>query len=172
MTEPRSLWLRTQSGIPVELVWALCKLEAECACENIEWEAAISAADEAEGGWDATLTAWRLPPELCVSESLSIGPATLVGRVLTVGDCTFDLDTVGRPVPGSQEPLAPDTTVGNTEDLVAHAETLGETNFIEKTTLKRCRVYTTEPGDPFDGGAVDSAFYRQDSDDAYVRVEA
>jgi hypothetical protein len=92
---------------------------------------------------------------------------------LTVGGCTLDLDLGGRHNPMASEPFPPDTVIGTPEDLVSHIEALGrDVEFIEKNTLKRCRVYTTEPGDPLAGGAVDSAFYRQTSDSIAVRFDA
>lgn len=173
MTEPRSVWLRTQNGVPMSFVWALTKREADCTTPNVSWECALTTADHPAPAWDATMTNWRSVPPLLYPDSLDAGSPTLSGRVLEIADCSFDLDVGGRPSSFGTEPLPPDTTVGVIEELVAHVETLGrDVDFIEKDTLKKCRVYTTEPGDPFAGGSVDSAFYRQTSDSIAVRNDA
>jgi hypothetical protein len=157
--------------VPQELVWAQTKREEDAVTNTPSWECALMTTQHPSGaGWDATTTVWRAASRLLGQESLALG-ATLIGRVLNVGGCTFDLDVAGRPNPVGVEDLPPDVVVGNVESLVAHCEALGgDFDFVEKITLKKCRVYATEPGDPLAGGEVDSAFYRQTSDSVAVRV--
>jgi len=173
MADSRSLWLVTLNGVPQRLSWASVKTQDEEADSALKSHAAALRADELVGdGWDATTTAWRsVPPMLYpdVLEHASSTP-TLVSRTVAVDGVEYDLDTAGRPV-SLTDSGDPDATITDVDALTTLIEAMGQAvSFVEKTTLKRVRVYTSEPGSPLDG--CDSAIYRQTSDSQVARVDA
>jgi len=173
MADPRSIWLVTHNGVTQGFVWALTKREEDAVTGNPSWECALRADQSAAAGWDATPTTWRRVPSIAYPGVLNASATpTLTGRTLAVGGCTFDLDTGGRAHPDGGEALEPDATVVSVDDLVAHVEAAGVSiDMVEKGTLKKVRVYPTEPDDPNAGGAVNSAIYRRQSDNTPTRSD-
>lgn len=171
--DQRTIWLKTLNGVPQTFAWAKVKTMAEepDPVEKVR-SAALGSQELQADGWDATTTAWRDVPILLYPHFMLDAAASpvLASRTLTIDGVSFDLDTAGRPCP-DQEDCPPDVTITNIDALCTLVEAVGESiAFVEATTLKSVRVYTSEPGSPL--GGCDSAIYRQDSDGQVVRVDA
>jgi hypothetical protein len=169
------MWLVTDNlGAPRHCAWGTVKTPAEEPDPaKKSWAAALSDA-EVTAGWDATTTAWNRAPQLSmpgVIDDAGAGSA-LVSRTLTIGGIDFDLDDAGR-CNSKGACLAPDGVFTTIADAVALAESLSQDfTVVEKTTLKKVRVWSTQdPADPHPGDH-DSGIYRQVSDSQVVRADA
>jgi len=171
----RSIWLVVDDlGDPQRFQWALYKTRAEEAdAARKDWSAALSDAEET-AGWDAFVTNWHKVPELARPGVLTdaAANAAVAAGVLTVGGVDFTLADAPR-LDECNCKLAPDGTVVTAADAVALAESLGrDLELVEKSTLKRVKVWATQdPGDAHPG-TFDSGLYRQSSDSQVVRADA
>jgi hypothetical protein len=159
----RTKWLLLDNGgAPQGTAWGEVKTQAEEADSSKKsWAAALDD-DQVAAGWDAQTTAWRRAPCLALPGWIddAASGASLSSRTLTVAGVDYDLDDAGRTVKGKR--LAPDATFVTIADAVALAESLGrDFDLVERTTLKKVRVWSTlDPGDPHPAG-IDSGIYPQ-----------
>jgi hypothetical protein len=171
----RTVWLLVDDlGVPQGFKWASVKTPSEEPDADLKsWSAALSDA-EVTAGWDAHETSWyKVPPLARPGVLTDVGSgASYAAGVLTTGGVDYTLaDTPRLDAIGCK--LCPDGTVSTLADTVALAESLGmDIDFVEKTTLKKVRIWSTQ--DPADAhpGTIDSGIYRQSSDSQVVRADA
>lgn len=122
--EPRSLWLVTKDGVPVDFAWGLVKTPEESP-PNVRpsWAAALTEKQPTSEGWNATPTRWRNVPPLVRKRLLGVAaPPRVVGRELEHGGCRWDLDTTGRPRGPGLEPCCPDAELVDEDELLELVE--------------------------------------------------
>ena len=170
--ESRQAWLLLYQGTPQGLAFGAVKNPSEEPdSARKPWAAAFNDAQEADADWTATTTMWKRAPVFTMNDAAS--NAVLAGRLLTIAGVQWDLDDPGRvnSLSGAER-FAPDGLILDQDAAVALCESLDkDLVFVEKTTLKVVKVWSTsDPTTPAPTG-IDSALYRQISDSQVVRVD-
>ena len=171
--EERNIWLVTDSDAPVSAAYGLVKNTGDVVNDDLPSRFAVKTQAERNSwaaafyntpgaGIDAVVTSWRKLPPLLMEDVLAAAAAgSISGTTVTFAGCEWETDDAGRGDPAGGERLAPDTTINTDADLLAAIEAYGSNSeFVEKTTLDKFRVYAdTRPGTP-DEADLDYVIHR------------